>query len=63
MKGKDGRHARKVGLIGLLTEDKTLYQQGAFGGATIEPVVEAAIRYRDCNLTAISLTVVYGLVT
>lgn len=46
VKGKDGRHARKVGLIGLLTEDKTLYQQGAFGGATIEPVVEAAIRYK-----------------
>jgi len=43
--GKDGQK-RKVGLLGLLTEDKNLYRPGAFGGATIEPVVAVSLKYK-----------------
>ena len=46
VKGKDGQQVRKVGLIGLLTEDKALYRPGAFGDATIEPVVDSAIKWK-----------------
>jgi 2',3'-cyclic-nucleotide 2'-phosphodiesterase (5'-nucleotidase family) len=35
---KGGGQTRKVGLIGLLTEDPGLYRPGVFGGATITPV-------------------------
>ena len=46
VKGRDGEKVRKIGLIGLLTEDKGLYHEGAFGGATIEPVVDTAIKFK-----------------
>ena len=35
---------RRVALLGLLTDDKYLYRQGAFGGAKIKPVAETALR-------------------
>jgi len=43
---KGGGQERRVGLLGLLTEDKNLYQKGAFGGAEIEPVVETALKFK-----------------
>ena len=46
VKGTHEQQVRKVGLIGLLTEDKALYRQGAFGNATIEPVIDAAIKWK-----------------
>lgn len=36
---------KKVAFLGLLTDDPSLYRPGAFGGATILPVMETA---RDC---------------
>ena len=36
---------RKVALLGLLTDDPSLYRPDAFGGATIEPVAQAT---EDC---------------
>lgn len=35
---------RKVGLLGLLTNDPSLYRPSSFGGATIEPVMDATLR-------------------
>jgi len=35
---KGGGQTRRVALLGLNTEDPTLYRSGAFGGCTIEPV-------------------------
>jgi len=45
---KAGGQTRRVGIIGLLTTDKNLYQKGAFGGAmeTAAPVYETAARLR-----------------
>ena len=44
-----GGQKRRVGLIGLLTTDKNLYQPGAFGGAmeTALPVCETAAKLRQ----------------
>ena len=33
-------HVRHIALLGLLTNDPSLYKPGAFGGATIEPIIE-----------------------
>ena len=38
---------RRIGLLGLLTEDPALYRVGAWAGATIEPVVETAVKYKQ----------------
>jgi 5'-nucleotidase len=35
---------KRVALLGLVTHDPALYRPGAFGGATIEPIVEATHR-------------------
>ena len=45
--GQNG-HTRTVGMVGLLTGDPNLYRPGAFGGgaATIEPVTEAAVKWK-----------------
>jgi 5'-nucleotidase len=40
-----GKFSKKVGLLGLLTEDPGLYRSGSFGGATIEPVMETTEAY------------------
>lgn len=41
----NGKFSKKVGLLGLLTEDPGLYRPGAFGGASIEPVMDATEVY------------------
>ena len=41
---KSTTQKRSVALLGLLTDDKYLYRQGAFGGAKIAPVAETALR-------------------
>lgn len=33
--------SKKIALLGLVTHDPSLYRPGAFGGATIEPVIDA----------------------
>lgn len=37
--------SKKVGLLGLLTEDPSLYRPGSFGGARIDPLLETAKSY------------------
>lgn len=37
-----GTHKRKVALIGLNTDDRSILREGAFGGASIEPVIPTA---------------------
>jgi 2',3'-cyclic-nucleotide 2'-phosphodiesterase (5'-nucleotidase family) len=38
--GSDYKYSKKkIGLMGLLTEDPSVYRPGVFGGATIEPVI------------------------
>jgi 5'-nucleotidase len=44
--GHDGPpRKRRVALLGLVTHDPALYRPGAFGGATIEPIVDATHRF------------------
>eukprot|EP00961_Rhodomonas_salina_P035719 480284-Rhodomonas_salina.1 len=43
---EDGPYSKRVGLLGLVTEDSTLYQPGAFNGATISPLDDTAERLR-----------------
>lgn len=38
---KNGKHIRRVALVGMLTEDPKAYPPNAFGGAKIEPIIEA----------------------
>jgi 2',3'-cyclic-nucleotide 2'-phosphodiesterase (5'-nucleotidase family) len=40
-----GNFTKKIGLMGLLTEDPSVYRPGVFGGANIEPVLETAEQY------------------
>lgn len=42
---RNGDHVRRIALLGLVTEDPTLYLKGAFGGATISPVIPTAQEY------------------
>jgi 2',3'-cyclic-nucleotide 2'-phosphodiesterase (5'-nucleotidase family) len=39
------KFTKKIGLMGLLTEDPSVYRPGVFGGANIEPVLETAEQY------------------
>ncbi|KAG7341889.1 EF hand domain containing protein [Nitzschia inconspicua] len=41
----NGKDTRKVGLLGLLTEDPSVYRPGVFGGATIEPIIPVTQQY------------------
>jgi 5'-nucleotidase len=56
VKVSNGSHSKKVGLLGLLTEDPSLYRPGSFAGATIDPVLECTEVYlkdqmpKDCDL-------------
>jgi len=44
---KSETQTRSIALIGLLTDDKYLYRQGAFGGAKIKPVADTALRLHE----------------
>lgn len=56
VKVSNGSHSKTVGLLGLLTEDPSLYRVGSFAGATIDPVLECTEVYlkdqmpKDCSL-------------
>ena len=41
---RGGGQRRRVGLLGLLTDDKALYRPGAFGGAAIAELLPCAER-------------------
>ncbi|KAL3934652.1 MAG: hypothetical protein SGBAC_009679 [Bacillariaceae sp.] len=45
VKSSDGSIEKQVGLLGLLTEDPSVYRPGAFGGATIDPVISCTRKY------------------
>jgi len=42
----DGKHARRLGMIGVLSDSKSLYAKNAFGGATITDPWEALKKYK-----------------
>lgn len=44
---KNDDHTRRVALLGLITDEKTLYLKGAFGGAEISPLIESAKEYHE----------------
>lgn len=44
---QDGSNTRKVGFIGVLSADPTLYRPGAFGGATIDDPWETMATYKE----------------
>ena len=44
---QDGSNKRKLGLLGLLTNSKSLYKPNAFGGATIEDPWECMKEYNE----------------
>lgn len=44
VKSDDASSIRKVALLGLNTEDPSIYPPGAFGGCKIEPLNETAVR-------------------
>jgi len=52
----NGTYSKRVGLLGLLTEDPSLYRPGSFAGAAIEPVLVCTENYlrdkmpKDCDL-------------
>jgi len=45
--GKKGQHVRRVGLLGLLSNDPATYQSSAFNGATITDVNDTAAKLKD----------------
>lgn len=61
VKSKDKKVKKKIGLLGLLTEDKSVYRPGAFGGATIEPVLECAKKYMQEVMDPLKLDLVVPL--
>ena len=36
VRSRGGKNSRRIGLVGVLSDEATLYKPGAFGGATIE---------------------------
>ena len=52
---------KKVALLGLLTEDPSVYRPGSFGGATIEPVIESCERYLQESLDPSSVDLIIPL--
>jgi Ca2+-binding EF-hand superfamily protein len=56
-----GSITKKVGLIGLLTEDPSVYNPGAFGGAHIEPIIDCTEAYLEDVLTPLQLDLMVPL--
>jgi hypothetical protein len=56
-----GSITKKVGLIGLLTEDPSVYRPGAFGGAHIEPIIDCAEAYLKDVLAPLQLDLIVPL--
>jgi len=44
---RNGSHVRRVGLVGVLSNEATLYKPGAFGGATIEDPWKTLSKYKE----------------
>ena len=58
----DGSNHRKLGMLGVLTNSKSLYKSNAFGGATIEDPWECMKEYNEklkkedlCDFTLVQL--------
>jgi 5'-nucleotidase len=56
-----GAHSKKIGLIGLLTDDKSVYRPGSFGGAEIEPVIDCTEKYLKDVLEPMNLDMIIPL--
>jgi 2',3'-cyclic-nucleotide 2'-phosphodiesterase (5'-nucleotidase family) len=54
----NGTHTKRVGLIGLLTEDPSLYRPDSFKGAKIEPVLTCTEAYLKNVLEPIGLDLI-----
>ncbi|CAJ1955575.1 unnamed protein product [Cylindrotheca closterium] len=61
VKSADGSVEKQVGLLGLLTEDPSVYRPGAFGGATIEPVLAMTKTYMRDVMDPLNLDLVVPL--
>eukprot|EP00980_Cylindrotheca_fusiformis_P008587 scaffold1823_cov108-Cylindrotheca_fusiformis.AAC.8 len=61
IKSKDKKVKKRIGLLGLLTEDPSVYRPGAFGGATIEPVLECTQKYMNEIMDPLKLDLVVPL--
>mmetsp|Transcript_32496 Transcript_32496/g.78886 ORF Transcript_32496/g.78886 Transcript_32496/m.78886 type:complete len:864 (-) Transcript_32496:184-2775(-) len=61
VKSADGSVEKKVGLLGLLTEDPSVYRPGAFGGAVIEPILECTKKYMKDVMDPLNLDLVVPL--
>lgn len=57
----DGSVRRRVGLLGLLTDDPSVYRPGVFAGAKIEPVIETTERYMREVMAPLNLDLVIPL--
>lgn len=57
----NGRTTKRVGLLGLLTEDPSVYRPGVFAGATIEPIVPTTERYMKEVMDPLDLDLVIPL--
>jgi 2',3'-cyclic-nucleotide 2'-phosphodiesterase (5'-nucleotidase family) len=60
-KSKNKKRKKKIGLLGLLTEDPSIYRPGAFGGATIEPVLKCTQKYMKEVMDPLKLDLVVPL--
>jgi 5'-nucleotidase len=52
---------KRVGLLGLLTDDPSVYRPGVFAGAKIEPVIETTERYLEEVMKPLNLDLVIPL--
>jgi 2',3'-cyclic-nucleotide 2'-phosphodiesterase (5'-nucleotidase family) len=56
----DVRH-KKIGLLGLLTEDPSVYRPGVFAGSTIQPIIETTETYMRQVIDPLRLDMVIPL--
>jgi 5'-nucleotidase len=57
----NGHDTRSVGLLGLLTEDPSVYRPGVFAGATIVPILSATEQYMNRVMDQLDLDLVIPL--
>jgi 2',3'-cyclic-nucleotide 2'-phosphodiesterase (5'-nucleotidase family) len=57
----NGSTVRKVGLLGLLTEDPSVYRPGVFAGANIEPILATTEKYMNQVVDPLELDLVIPL--
>ncbi|KAL3913535.1 MAG: hypothetical protein SGILL_006447 [Bacillariaceae sp.] len=57
----NGISTRKVGLLGLLTEDPSVYRPGVFAGSTIQPIIECTQQYMSSVMSGLDLDLIIPL--